>query len=151
MTTMRGLAISTLIFGATAFVGPLIRWMTWPPSKFEQGSSTSIGNFVYDLVFLLWPTQPLAVIDVNTGPLVAGVVAVGANVLLFGFVGLVVGSVAKHAPGLLALYVLVCALVLLLALWGAGFSVAYLNIFALVAALLLYAVPFWATARLAAR
>ena len=146
---MRVPAVSTLIFIASAFVGPLIRLATWPPSKFEQGSFLSIGDFVYDLVLLLWPTQPLAVIEVNTGSWVAIVVSVAANILLFGLLGVVAGFSAKQRLGLLALYVVVCALVLLLALWGAGFSFAYLNVVALLVALLLYAVPFWATDRLA--
>lgn len=145
---IRVLALSTLLFVASALVGPLIRWATWPPSKFMNGPLLPIGDFVYDLVLLLWPAQPFAVIEVNTGSLVAVAVAVGANILLFGLVGVLAGVLAKWRLGLLALYVLVCALVLLLALWGAGFSIAYLNVIALVVALLLYAAPFWAVARL---
>ena len=96
MITARRLVVSVLIFIVAALMGPLIRWITWPPSKFERDTSTSMNNFVSDLVFSLWPTQPLAVMEASTGAFVAGLVAVSANVILFGFVGAVVGAIASQ-------------------------------------------------------
>lgn len=148
MTLTSRLTLTMLLFGLMAFVGPFVRWVTWPPSAFERGTSTALSGFVSDLVFLLWPTQSLAVIEVNTGPVIAAVVAVGANVLLFVVIGVLAGILVKTRLGLPMLYLTVGLLLALFALWGAGFSVAYLNVVALAVALLLYAVPFGLTARL---
>lgn len=149
MMTLSGRLMSTvLLFGLMAFVGPFVRWVTWPPSAFGRGTSTALSSFVSDLVFLLWPTQSLAVIEVNTGPAIAAVVAVGANVLLFVVVGVLAGVLVKTRLGLPTLYLAVGLLLALFALWGAGFSVAYFNVVALAVALLLYAVPFGLTAHL---
>lgn len=147
---MRALAVSTLIFVASALAGPLIRLAAWPPSKVEQGLILPVRDFIYDLVLLLWPTQPLAVIEVSIGSLLAIAVSVGANVLLFAAAGVVAGISARHPRRLLALYLVVCIMVLILALWSAGFSFAYVNIIALLVAFFLYAVPFWAVFRLSA-
>lgn len=142
------LALTALLFSLTAFVGPCIRWMTWPPSLFERETSTALSNFVSDLVFLLWPTQSLGVIEVNTGPRFAAVVAVGANILLFFVFGMLAGVLVRTPFGLPALYLALGLLLALFALWEAGFSVAYLNVVALAVALLLYAVPFALTTAL---
>jgi hypothetical protein len=149
MTSIGRQALTMLLFGLMAFVGPFVRWMTWPPSAFEQGTSIALSGFISDLVFLLWPTQALAVIEVNTGPVIAAVVAVGANVMLFAVVGVLAGILVNTRLGLPALYLAVGLLLALFALWGAGFSVAYLNVVALAVAVLLYAVPFALTARFA--
>lgn len=137
-----------LLFGLMAFVGPFVRWMTWPPSAFARETSIAVSRFVSDLVFLLWPTQSLAVIEVNAGLIIAAVVAVGTNVLLFLVVGALAGILVKTSLGLPMLYLAVGLLLALFAMWGAGFSIAYLNVVALAVALLLYAVPFVLTARL---
>jgi hypothetical protein len=114
-------------------------------------SPGAVNNFIYDLVFLLWPMQSLAVMEVNTGRTVAVVVAVAANILLFGIIGLAVGISASRHFGFVVAYLLVCVLVSILALWGAGFSFAHLNAFALIAALVVYGATFWATARAVGR
>lgn len=149
MMSIGRMVLAMLLFSLTAFVGPFVRWMTWPPSAFERGTSTALSSFVSDLVFLLWPTQSLAVIEVNSGSIIVVVVAVGANVLLFAVVGVLAGVLVKTRFGLPALYLAVGLLLALFALWGAGFSVAYLNVGALAVTLLLYAVPFGLTAHLA--
>lgn len=144
--TVAGLGLTTLLFALMGFVGPCIRWLTWPPSAFEQWTSTAFSGFVYDLVLLLWPTQPLAVIEVNTGSVVAGLVAVGANVALFAVVG-ALANLFRGRIGLPMLYLLVVLLAFLYALWGSGFSFAYLNMSALLVALLFYVIPFVLTDR----
>jgi hypothetical protein len=145
---MRTLAFSILIFVASALAGPLVRFVAWPPSKLEQGSS--VRDFVYDLVLLLWPTQPLAAIEVSVGALVAVAVSVAANILLFAVAGMVAGVSARQPPRLLIVYLVVCGMVLMVALWGAGFSFEYVNIPALLVAFILYALPFWAVFRFSA-
>ncbi|MBA3773782.1 MAG: hypothetical protein H0X13_15215 [Ramlibacter sp.] len=146
--SLRKLAISTLIFAATALVGPALRWATWPPARSEGISSTSTGTFVSDLLFLIWPTQSLAVIEVSAGKLLAAVVSVGTNILVFAFLGMIAGALVGRRWGLFPLYLATGALLVLFASWGAGFSFAYFNVPALVMGLLLYATPFYLTARL---
>lgn len=80
--------------------------------------------------------------EVNTGPVIAGLAAIGANLLLFATVGMLTGSFAQSRRGVTLCYLAVVGLLLLLSLWGAGFSIAYLNVTALVVALVLYAIPF---------
>jgi hypothetical protein len=134
---------SILVFLACGLAGPLLRWATWPPKPASTG-----GDFVYDLVLFLWPTQPLAVMEATIGPVAAIALSIGANVVLFGVVGLVAAAVAARVSRLIALYVLVCLGVLLFALWTAGFSVAFVNMGALVIAFVLYALPFVAVSQI---
>jgi hypothetical protein len=115
-----------------------------PSTPTGQGLSSSIGDFIYNLVLLLWPAQPLAAIEVNTGKFVAALVSVGANLLLFGVAGALVGVLAKKPVGLVILYVLVCAMLFVLARWASG-SFTSLEVSALVVSLVLYAILFFAT------
>lgn len=145
--TRRVLISATLIFAIAGLFGPAIRLITWPPSKFASGSSPSFSEFIYQLVFLLWPAQPLAVMEANMDRALALSLAVGTNVFLFSIAGVAAALVARRRFSFAILYLAVCGLVLLLAMWGAGFSFAHVNMLALITALLLYAVPFWAMAR----
>lgn len=140
---------TTLLFGLMGLVGPCVRWLTWSLSTFEQSTSAALSTFIYDLVFLLWPTQPLAVMEVNIGFANAGLVAVSANILLFGMVGVLAGILVNNRLGLIVLYLTQGLLLILFSLWGAGFSMAYLNVATIVLALLMHAVPFFLAARLA--
>jgi hypothetical protein len=146
---MRTVVSSIVIFMACGLAGPLLRWATWPPSPTPQGSGFSFDDFIYDLVLLLWPTQPLAVVEVTIGSLAAIGVSVGANIMFFGITGALAATLARQPVKLLALYLVACIVVLAVALWSAGFSVAFLNVSALVVAVLLYAVPFLAVFRFA--
>jgi len=139
---MRTVAGSILIFVASGLVGPLLRWATWPPSHAPQGSGFSFDDFIYDLVLFLWPTQPLAVMEVTIGSFAAITLSVGANTLFFGIAGALAAVIARQPGKLLGLYLAACIMVFLLALWSAGFSVAFLNVGALAVAFLVYAVPF---------
>lgn len=137
------------IFALSGLVGPLVRFLTWPPEKFEELTSASMSEFVYHLVILLWPTQPMAVIEVNIGTLLAGTIAISANVLWFSVIGLVAGIGAKRFSWLIACYVVVSGLVLLVALWGSGFDFEFFDVPAFTVALLIYAIPFWMVHRFA--
>lgn len=147
MMTIASNLFITVLFGLMGCVGPLVRWLTWPPSAFEQNTWSVVSTFVYDLVFLLWPTQSLAVIEVNSSTAIVRLVAVGSNILLFSIVGVLASFLAKKRRGLIALYVGLGLLLTLFSLWGAGFNLLYFNAFAYFTALLLYAVPFGLTAR----
>lgn len=140
-----------LTFASASLVGPAIRWATWPLTNFDLHASNALNSFVSDVLLLMWPTQPLAVIEENTGSLFAAAIAVGANVLLFSILGVLAGGVARHRIGLILLYALVGLLIVFFALWGAGFSFAYLNVPALAIGLLWYAIPFVVTSRLLVR
>jgi hypothetical protein len=106
-------------------------------------------SFASDLVFLIWPTQMLAVMEATSGPVVAATLALTTNVVLFGLLGLAVAMFASCARGYAFAYGLVTALIVLLAFWGAGFSTAHLNAAALLVALLIYATPFYIAWRVA--
>lgn len=133
---------SLLVFAGAGLLGPLVRFAIWPPSRFNALFPKSISNFLYDFILLLWPTQPMAAAEVNIGRASAAALAIGANLLLFSILGIVVGALARTPGRLITAYVLVCILLFLWAFWGAGFSFAHLGSFALIVALLLYAVPF---------
>jgi hypothetical protein len=105
---------------------------------------------VYDLVFYLWPTQPLAAVAPE-GRLVAFLLALGGNILLFALIGLIVGSVAAR-PGRMPLaYGGFCSLLQAFGLWGAGYRVEHLGVMPLFLAMLVYGVPFWLIATQAGR
>lgn len=140
-----------VVFAVAALVGPAVRYATWPPSSFEKRTSVGAEDFVYDLVFYLWPTQPLAVLAPTDGRLAALLLTVGGNLVLFVLVGLVVGAVASRRGGVVLVYATLCGFLLWFALWGAGYRLEHLDVSPLVLALALYAVPFWLVAAAAAR
>src|SRR5207245_1989173 len=92
---MRTVAGSILIFIGSGLAGPLLRWATWPSNPAPQGSGFSFDNLIYDLVLFLWPTQPLAVMEVTIGSFAATSLSVGANALLFGIVGALAAAIAR--------------------------------------------------------
>jgi len=141
---MRTIIWSILIFVASSFAGPLVRWATWPPK-----ATGGFADFMYDLVLLLWPTQPLTVVEASAGTFAAIVLSVGANALLFGVVGALAGILGSKRAALLALYMAACAMLIAFALWGFGFPMTYSNAGALVAVAFLYALLFFAVFRLA--
>lgn len=51
-------SIAPSLFAATSIIGPLLHWLNRPPSQFGDGRA-----FVADLIFLIYPTQSLGVID----------------------------------------------------------------------------------------
>lgn len=148
MTTLRYVLSTGVVFALWALAGPLLRLATWPPSSPKPGGSESGGDFLYDLVLLLWPTQPLAVIEGSVGTVMGVVIAVLANVVLFAVVGVLIGTTAKYRSGLIAMYVCIAALLGFLAFFAAGFSTSHMSFGALIVAVLLYAIPFIVTRRL---
>jgi hypothetical protein len=126
---------SLLVFTGAGLLGPLVWNVVRHPSRVE--------SFISDLVFLLWPTQPMGVIETNVGAPRALAVTIGANLVLFAIMGLIVGLLAKTRGRLVVAYVVVSLLLFVWAFWGAGFSFAHLGVLALAVALFVYAIPFW--------
>lgn len=140
--------MSIVVFSFAGLFGPAIRFVTSPYLKYDNEASISITRFIYSLVIYTWPTQPFAVIEINVGWFLAAVLAIGLNILLFGFWGLIVASCANSKIRIIGIYIFVCILVFIFAFWGAGFSLFYLNRFAFIVALFLYAIPFYVSWRL---
>jgi hypothetical protein len=140
---MKKILISMFIFCSAGLFGPAIRIMTSLYQKFDNEISMSVYRFIYGLVIYTWPTQQFAVIDVNVGWFLATVLAIGLNILLFGFLGLIVALCANSKTRMIGIYIFVCILVFIFAFWGAGFSIFYLNWFAFIMTLFLYAIPFY--------
>ena len=55
-----------VVFSAAGLFGPVIRFMIWSPSALMKEARIIYG-FIYDLLFLLWPMQALAVMEVSIG------------------------------------------------------------------------------------
>lgn len=140
---MRRLALAVLIFVAASLIGPLVRWLTWPPS-----SRGDVADFMYGLILLLWPAQPISVIEASTGTLVAIATSVVANVVLFGVVGVFAGAFGKKRAALVVLYIGTLSLLVVFAVWAFGLSFTYSEILALLVAAALYALPFFVVFRL---
>ncbi len=146
---MRRLLVSVVVFTSSALGGPIIRMLAWPPDRIEELMSPDAAEFLYYLVLFLWPAQPLAVAEVNTGRLVGWLIAIGGNALIFALVGGIVG-VCRHRRAVLSLiYLGCCGALLLYALWGVSVTLTSLSCSALVLALALYAVPFLIVTRYA--
>jgi hypothetical protein len=131
------------VFAVSGLVGPLVRWATWPLAHhpYERGAV-----FIYRLVFLLWPAQPLAP-AANTSLSLAALGVVVLNVALFVLLGVMTAPFAKRPVWLLVPYAVVCVLLVFWELVGAGFDEAFVNYSALAAAIVLYSLPFWIVAR----
>jgi hypothetical protein len=141
---------STTAFGIFATLGPLVRWASWLTSSAYQSLNEFLHTFISDLIFLLWPAGLVAAMEVTPGRIVAAAYSVSANVAFFVAIGLVVAAAARNRTMLFSLYLVMSVLICFLALWGAGFSLAFLDALALVFALLLYATPFLAVHKLSA-
>jgi hypothetical protein len=141
--SMQKMLISTAIFSAAGLLGPIIRFGMSLYQKYDSEVSISIYNFIYSLVIYTWPAQPFAIMDINIGWFPAYLIATGLNVILFGFLGLIVALFANSKTHIISVYVFICGLVFIFAFWGAGFSIFYVNWYAFIMALLLYAIPFY--------
>ncbi len=85
----------------------------------------------------------MGVIEPNVGAAAALAVTIGANLILFAVIGVIVGFLARSRGQLAVAYAVVSLLLVAWASWGAGFRFAHLGVLALAVALLLYAIPFW--------
>lgn len=138
---MRIVLKSMMVFAVTALVGPVICWIALYPVNRVSGID-QLYDLVYALVALLWPMWLLGVIEHNSGPIVAGIVAVGANVLLFLAVGCLAGIFARHSRFIYSAYAFACMLLFVLyARWSVSL-LTLLDAVAFATAFLVYSVPF---------
>jgi hypothetical protein len=135
-----GLWRCILAVAICGLLGPSVR-LTVPPGSAAE-------PFIYDLTWLLWPTQALAVAEVSVGRAVAFMIALGANVALFTVVGILVALVARK-PALRR--TVQAAVVFALGMWaavGAGFDATFMNWPALIVASVIVSGAIWIGARL---
>jgi len=144
---MKTFVPSILLFSAAGIAGPLLRWATWPPGRVGDGTGFSMNDFLYNLVLLLWPTQPLGVMEASVGRDMALAIAVGANLILFGVAGVIVSIASRRLTGIATVYVLLCAMLTGFAFWIAGKNLGDIDVVALLVAVALYGLLFLAMFR----
>jgi hypothetical protein len=133
---MRRILVSLVAFFFFSLLGPLMR-LIFPPT-----ANTRRFDLIVDhIVLYIWPTTLLGAgrgIGWQTT-----VDLVVANVLLFVVFGLLIGLVAWRGWVAVALYVLTCATVFSIEVWGFRSNLGLLTWCALLIIFLLYAIPFW--------
>lgn len=131
-----------LLFAVAGLLGPLLRWLTWPPSSFQKSTSAEVEDFIASLTLFLWPSQPFAVVEIAIGQFLAVLYSVAINVFVFTVVGCISIIAVIIGVGLFLVYLITAILLWLFALWTAGFDVIYINIYSYIASLIFYAMPF---------
>jgi len=126
-----------MVFGLTGVLGPVLAHTALQWSAPWDG----LYFYFYNLIALIWPTWLLAMKDSAWGRLVAGIVSIGSNVLLFSLMGCVAAVLARVNFGLLAAFLLI---VLLVAALGMRLG---LNLFSMATAALIHGAPFLIAAR----
>lgn len=148
---MKKTMFCAVVFAVTGLLGPLISLMMLPMFKLGKMASMTMYEFFYNLTILLWPAWWLAIAEINIGYLTPGILATMVNVILFGSLGLVITIISKMTSRTIAVYftyVLLWILIILWALWGAGFSIIHVDFCALAIALLLCTIPFYIAVRI---
>jgi hypothetical protein len=128
------------VFGAfllSGCMGPLIRLAFWWTSPYWAGAP-----FVDDLVWLLWPTNMLAVIEASIGTPLAVSIAIGSNLILYGIVGLIVACIGRWTFLLLICWVACLGALAGWAWIGSGEALTHLDWRALLVGAVLCSVPF---------
>lgn len=133
-----------IIFAFGALVGPLVNFIILPvfgnmASKFG-GIWKSLESLFSNLVFLLWPTQMLAVIEVFSGKSIAILTAIAGNIILFSVFGVLLAFCFRNRKAFFIVCYLLYFLIVFFALWGAGFDLYFLNILSLIIAIAFYTV-----------
>lgn len=148
MTANRGLRRTIVVFSLAALVGPTIAFLS-SVTKLDTASATKgtdgIAQFLYDFVLLIWPPQTLGVIEAVIGTVGASLITVGANVLLFAFLGGLRYSIRAQPALSFFLWIGVSGVTCLFALWASGGDAQFVNIPALLLASAVYAALIWAT------
>jgi hypothetical protein len=146
---MRRFLIPVTIFVLAAFVGPCLHIAT-RSLQFEH--YPSVGITIVSLASLLWPIQPLGVMEYQYGSAITGVILITGNVLFFGLIGAAVAAAVWRTSILIIIYASVAALLCLFAYWGAGSTVHDAQmLFALAVALCFHAFLFYWPTRLVRR
>ena len=142
MLQARSLVAITFIFAVAGLIGPLVRFAAWPPSQFATKWPQYVSAFVYDLLFLIWPTQMLAVAEDSIGSYTAAAIAITSNVALFVCTGWLFYWCCRSMLLLSVMLSALLAALMLWGMWGAGFDFARLNWGALIVAGLVWLLPF---------
>lgn len=139
-----------LVSAVAALVGPvlaLLGSLTKLDSLDESLGSNALSEFVYGIVLLVWPFQPLGVLEAVVGWIGAAVITVGANILLFTLIGWL-GFRFRQQPVLLAiLWGAVVIPLTVVAWWASGNDAHFVNIPSLAVAALFYGALVWVVSR----
>jgi hypothetical protein len=142
MLQTRPLAVTTCIFAVAGLIGPFVRIATWPPSQFSEKWPQYVSAFVNDLLFLVWPTQMLAVIESSTEFYKAAAVAITSNIVLFVCAGWLFYWCCRSTFRLSVMLTVLLVALTLWGMWGAGFDISQLNWVALTVAASVWSLPF---------
>jgi hypothetical protein len=137
----------TLIaFMLAALVGPVLSFfsITAKLDSNQQIGALAVST-IYDLILLIWPGQVLAIMEASLGQFLATSIAVTANLLLFISLGLVRYRFRKSPKLSVLLWLLISALVGIIAAWSSGFDINYFNILSLALASAGYGILIWST------
>ena len=154
---VRRLAATVGIFMLAGLMGPVLQWISRPLISMDLSGEGGawlklLVLFIVRCTWMVWPTWPFGVIEYSVGALVAIIVVVGGNVLLFGLMGLVAGLVSRWTLALIVVYLMVAGLLCWWHLIGRGlgqegFSIWQIDPPSLLTALAFYAFLFWVAAR----
>jgi len=142
--TTHGFALTILGVGLLGLVGPIIRWLAWPPgSIFDEARE----QFIYNFLVLVWPVWRLAAVEVNVGFFMAGVHAVGGNFLVFAILGAVIATASRSGRSLTITYVVTVFVVTVWAVFMTRFGYGLISFVSYAVAIGFYSIPFLVVAR----
>lgn len=125
---------SVIAFALLGLLGPIIML-----SLYE---AIGVNKMTDQMAFLVWPTQMLAAYESSIGRVLALVLALVLNVMVFSAIGALIGRWAVTRIRIVGAYLLVVVAVFGWALWGAGLNIRFLDGLGLIASFGLYAMPF---------
>ena len=127
-----------VVFACAAIVGPLLALLDIMLPRFALRPPGHDDLFLYELSFLLWPTQVLAVMETSLGSTAAVALAVAANIASFEGLGLLVKVLARRTAASLAVLFGVSCMLVGCELWSAGYDPKFINWSASTTALVFY-------------
>jgi len=119
---MKQLFFPWLVFTCGAFAGPALNLF-----RFKYPVDFSARN-LESYIILLWPTWPLAIMEVSIGTFWAVAYAVSANFMFFGLVGAVAVLCAKRRPFFLIGAGVLVSFLATISFWGSGFNLKYFEL-----------------------
>ena len=130
------------VFAAFGLIGPFFRLVVFRPAE-----TFATIYVVQSITLLVWPAQVFGHMETSLGTALSLALAISANVLLFTILGVIASLAAGRAVLLWVVQVTVFGLVTAWAHLWRGFDAWW----ALLAALLIYSVPFELVRRKATR
>ena len=136
-------AVAALVGTALALLASLAEF----DSLDQSLGSNALSEFVYGLALLVWPFQPLGVLEGAVGWIGAAMITVGANILLFTLIGWL-GFRFRQQPVFLAiLWGAVVIPLAVVAWWASGYDAHFVNIPSLAVSALFYGALIWVVSR----